>query len=245
MASTSMTERERKAIEEITTKDCEECGKYCAHCEYTEACDSSLHFRIRYCGLCRVKMFHRLQEGQCEEFDEKSEKIKKEGTQEFMSTGRMFFTNPATYEYIHVNTGKKFSSGHFKLEDAVAEYVADPDRDLSFDEVMHKNLKARSEQQAKVFVQVYLAGKEPSVREMKVLQEKFARIDKYSSNEFAAINDIEPPYEYIHLNEHVKFKSEHAYISEAIRVYLKGYDERRHGILREPYEHDEKLGKIL
>jgi hypothetical protein len=186
MASTDMTERERKAVEEITTK---ECGKDCLHCEHTEACDPSLNFRTRYCGVCHVKMFHQLQEGQCEKFDEKSKKIKKEGMQEFMSTGRMFFTNPPSYEYIHVNSGKKFSSGHFKLEDAIAEYVADPDRDLSFDEVMHKNLKVRSEQQAKVFVEVYLAGKEPSVCEMKVLQEKFAHIDKYSSNEFVVIND--------------------------------------------------------
>ena len=41
---------------------------------------------------------------------------------------------------------------------------------------MYKNLKTRCEQQAKVFAQVYLKGKEPSVREMKELAEKFARI---------------------------------------------------------------------
>ena len=239
---TSMTEQEREIVKEITTK---ECGKDCLHCEHTEACDPKLHFRTRYCGACRVYMFHRMQEGKLVEFDEKSEKIKKEGTQEFMSSGRMFFCNPPSYEYVHVNSGKKFTSNHTKLEDAVAEYLAVPDRDLSFDELMHTNLKIRSEQQAKVFVQVYLAGTEPSVREMKVLQEKFARIDKYSSNEFVAINDTAPPYEYIHLNEHVKFKSEHAQISEAIKSYLKGYDQRRRGSLREPYELDNNLGQIL
>ena len=96
-----MTDKEREIIQEITTT---ECGEDCLHCEHTEACDSELHFRTRYCGSCRMHMFHRMQEWRSDEFAEKSKKIEKEGTQEFMETGRMFFTNPASYEYVHVNT---------------------------------------------------------------------------------------------------------------------------------------------
>jgi hypothetical protein len=149
----------------------------------------------------------------------------------------VFFTNPAGYEYIHVNNNNKFTSHHAKLDDAVAEYLADPDRDLSLEEVMRKNLIAKSEQQAKVFVQVYLKGVKPTVWEMKVLVQKFMRIDKYSSNEFAVIQNITEPYEYIHLNEHVKFTSEHVHISEAIKAYLVSYT-KSELTLREPYELD-------
>lgn len=46
------------------------------------------------------------------------------------------------------------------------------------------------------------------------------------------------------MNEHAKFKSEHVNISEAIREYLKRCKQRE-GILREPYELDEKLGQVL
>jgi hypothetical protein len=185
-----------------------------------------------------------MQEWDKVQFDRKTAKIANEGTQEFMSTGRMFYTNPASYEYVHVNTNKKFTSNHAGLEDAVAEYRANPDRDLSFEELMHKNLRIKSEQAAKVFVQVYLGGKELTVREMKVLAEKFARIDKYRSNEFVAINDITAPYEYVHLNEHVKFTSEHEHISDASKAYLKDYS-KSHLALREPYEIDNNLGQIL
>jgi hypothetical protein len=126
------------------------------------------------------------------EFARKSEKAKEEGTQEFMSTGRMYFTNPPGYEYVHINTNKKFTSNHSKLEDAVTECVANPDRNLSFEEQLHKNLKIRCEERAKVFVQVYLGGKQLPVSEMKMLKEKYARIDKYSSDEFAVICDTGP-----------------------------------------------------
>ena len=178
------------------------------------------------------------------QFDRKSARIASKGTQEFMSTGRVFYTNPASYQYVHINTKKTFTSNHAWFEDAVAEYLANPDRDLSLDELMYKNLKIKSEQAAKVFVQVYLGGKQPNTREMKVLVEKYARIDKYCSNEFMAINDVTEPYEYVHLNEHVKFKSEHAYISEASKAYLQDYS-KSHLALREPYELDNQLGQIL
>jgi hypothetical protein len=234
-----MSEKEREVVNEVTTT---ECGENCRHCKHTEACDLELHFRTRYCGVCRVHIFHRMQEWNAVQYDRKTAKIDREGTQEFMSTGRVFYTNPATYEYVHVNTAKKFTSGCHKLDDAVKEYLADPDRDLSLDEVMHKNLHIKSGQQAKVFVQVYMGGV-IKPRKMEDLVEKFGRIDKYSSNEFVAIND-KPPYEYVHLNEHVKFKSEHAHISEAITVYLASY-RKRHGVLREPYEHDNNLGQIF
>jgi hypothetical protein len=130
----------------------------CEHCEHTEGCNPELPFRQRFCGMCRVAIFNKMMDWQAVEFERKSEKIKEEGTQEFMSTGRMYFTNPPGYEYIHINTRKKFTSDHFKLEDAVAEYVADPDRNFPFKEQLYKNLKIRCDERAKVFVQVYLGG---------------------------------------------------------------------------------------
>lgn len=238
----TMTVREREVLEEITKKDCLEGCLHCPHSDL-EAHDPKLHFRVRYCGACRVYMFHRMQDWQLVEFEDKSKKIEKDGTQEFMSTGRVFFCDPPSYEYIHVNSGKKFTSGHVKLEDAITEYLADPDRDLTFDELMHKNLRIRSEQRAKVFAQTY--GVDMSAPATKELQEKFARIDKYSGNEFVSLNAIKP-YRYVHLNEHITFESEHSKISEAIRSYLDDYGTNKpQGSLRKPYELDNSLGQIL
>ena len=234
-----MPEKERDIVNEVTTS---ECGDDCRHCEHTEACDLKLHFRTRYCTTCRMHIFRRMQEWNVTQFERKTARIEREGTQEFMSTSRVFYTNPATYEYVHVNTNKKFSSQFYKLDDAVNEYLADPDRDLSLEESIHKNLRIKSGQQAKVFTQVYMDGV-VKPREMEELVEKFGRIDTYSSEEFVAIND-KPPYEYVHLNEHVKFKREHEHISEAITEYLATY-KKRHGVLREPYEHDNNLGQIF
>lgn len=183
------SEQEQEIVTELTTKNC---GRECQHCEHTEACNPELHFRQRFCGMCRVSIFNKMMEWQEVEFARKSEKAKEEGTQEFMSTGRMYFTNPPGYEYVHINTNKKFTSNHSKLEDAVTECVANPDRNLSFEEQLHKNLKIRCEERAKVFVQVYLGGKQLPVSEMKMLKEKYARIDKYSSDEFAVICDTGP-----------------------------------------------------
>jgi hypothetical protein len=132
-----ITEKERDVINEVTTA---KCGDDCRHCEHTEACDPKLHFRTRYCATCRMYIFRRIQEWQSVEHQQKLAKIKEDGTHEFMSTGRVFFTKPASYEYVHVNTGKKFSSGFSKLDDAVREYLADPDRNLSLEEAMYKNL---------------------------------------------------------------------------------------------------------
>jgi hypothetical protein len=231
--------KEAELVLELTTKNC---GKECKHCEHTEVCDTEKPFKKHYCGMCRVSLFNQMLDWQDAEFARKIEKVKEKGTQEFMSTGRMFFTNPPGYEYMHINTKKKFSSAHVELEDAVAEYLADPDRDLLLEERMHKNLKIRCEEKAKVFVQVYLGGKKLADCEVKLLKEKYARIDKYRSNEFAVISDAEP-YEYIHLNEHIKFRSEYGNISEAIVEYLKRCKHRC--VLRDPFELDEGLGQIL
>jgi hypothetical protein len=234
----NMPEKEREVVDEVTTK----CGENCRHCKHTEACDIELHFRTRYCGLCRMHIFHRMQEWQAVQYELKKAKSEKEGTQEFMATGRVFFTNPATYEYVVVNTGKKFSSGFDKLDEAVAEYLADPDRDLSLEESLHKSLRIKCGQQAKVFTQVYLGGViQPS--EMEKLVEKFGRIAIYSSEEFMPLIK-EAPYEYIHLNEHVKFKSEHEHISDAITEYLATY-KKRPGVLRKSHEHDETLSQVF
>ena len=234
-----MSEKERDVVNEVTTL---ECGENCRHCEHTEACDIELPFRARYCGICRMRIFRRMQEWQAIQHQRKLTKIKRDGTHEFMATGRVFFTNPASYEYVHVNTGKKFSSGFAQLDDAVREYLADPDRDLSLEELMHKNLRIKCNEQAKVFTQVYLGGV-ITPYEMEELVEKFGRIDKYSSEEFVALS-TKPPYEYIHLNQHVKFKSEHEHISDAIREYLATY-KKRSGVLKESYEHDETLSQVF
>ena len=233
------SEKEAEVILELTTKNC---GKECQHCQHTEVCDTEKPFRVRFCGACRVSIFHKMLEWQEVEFVRKSDKVKEEGTQEFMSTGRMFFTNPVGYEYVHINTNKKFTSSHVKLEDAVAAYSSDPDRDLQLEERLHKNLKIRCEEKAKVFMQVYLGGKQLADCEVKLLKEKYARIDTYRSNEFMVISDV-VPYEYIHLNEHIKFRSEYGNISEAIVEYLKRCKHRH--VLRDPFELDEGLGQIL
>jgi hypothetical protein len=67
------------------------------------------------------------------------------------------------------------------LEDAVAIYLADPDRDLPMDELLYKLMKGRVEQKAKVFTQT--CGKNTDLK-LEELQEKLARIDIYGSNEF-------------------------------------------------------------
>ena len=234
-----MPEKEREIVNEVTTL---ECGENCRHCKHTEACDIELHFRTRYCAICRMFIFRRMQEWNVIQHERKKAKSEREGTHEFMSTGRVFYTNPATYEYVYVNTGKKFTSGFYKLDDAVAEYLADPDRDLSLEESLHRSLRIKCGEQAKVFTQVYLGGA-IKPREMEELVEKFGRIATYSSEEFMPISN-KPPYEYIHLNEHVKFKSEHVHISDAITEYLATY-RKRHGVLREPYEHDETLSQVF
>jgi hypothetical protein len=198
------SEKEAELVLEITTK---KCGTECKHCEHKEECNNEKPFRVRYCGACRVKLFHGITEWQNEEFERKTTKIKEEGTQEFMSTGRMFFTNPPSYEYLNINSNKKFSSHHVKLGDAVAEYLADPDRDLSLQTRIYRNMKIRCEEKAKVFAQVYLGGKKLADDEVKLLKEKYARIDTYGSQEFMVISDV-VPYEYIHLNEHIKFRSD-------------------------------------
>ena len=162
----TMTVKEREILEEITKKDCLE---NCQHCVHTEAHNPELHHRVHYCGACRIYMFHRMQEWQSVEFAEKFEKIEKGGTQELMSTGRKYYTRPPAYEYMHLNSAKKFTSRHVKLEDAIAEYLANPDRDLTVDELIYKNLKNRSEQQAKVFVETYAVM---NALEMDKLQEK-------------------------------------------------------------------------
>ena len=180
---------------------------------------------------------------QDEEFVRKTTKTKEEGTQEFMSTGRKFFTNPASYEYIHINSNRKFSSHHIKLSDAVAEYLADPDRDLSLQARIYQSMKIRCEEKAKVFMQVYLGGKKLADDEVKVLKEKYARIDTYGSQEFMVISDV-VPYEYIHLNEHIKFRSDEGSIKEAIKEYIKR-GKKRPSVLRNPFELDEELGQIL
>jgi hypothetical protein len=159
-----------------------------------------------------------------------------------MSTGRVFYTMPATYEYVYVNTGRKFTSGFYKLDDAVAEYLADPDRDLSLEESLHKSLRIRCAEKARVFIEAHLDGT-ITPREMEELVEKFGRIDTYSSEEFVALG-IKPPYEYIHLNQNVKFKSEHEHISDAIKEYLTTY-KKRSGVLRKSLEHDETLSQVF
>ena len=233
------SEKEVEIVNEMKTKTC---GSKCEHCEHTEACDVELPFRQRFCGGCRVSIFHQMIDWQSEEYEKKSQKIKDEGTQEFMSTGRIFFCDPPSYEFIHINSGKKFSSEHMTLDAAVAEYLADPDRDLPLKERLLKNLKIRCEERAKVFVQVYLGGKQPSADDLTLLKEKYARIDRYSTHEFEVISDT-PPYEYIHLNEHAKFRSEHAKISDAIQEYIVCCKKREGG--RPPYELDEELVVFL
>ena len=74
--------------------------------------DPRLHFRIRYSGKCRFDMWRQTQEAQQIEFEEKFKRIENEGTQEFMSTGRVNLCNPPTFQYIH------FNSEHSMLEDA-------------------------------------------------------------------------------------------------------------------------------
>ena len=234
-----MTDKEREIINEVTTT---ECGSECRHCKHTEQCNLKLHFCTRYCAVCRVQIYRRMQEWLAIQFERKKARSERDGTQEFMSTCRVFYTNPASYEYVHINTNKKFSSKFPKLDDAVEEYLADPDRDLSLEELIHKNLRIKSGQQAKVFTQVYMGGV-IKPREMEELVEKFGRIDTYNSEEFVAIND-KPPYEYVHLNEHVKFKSEHEHISEAITEYLATY-KKRHGVLRNPFELDNNRGQVF
>ena len=234
-----MDAKEREIINEVTTT---ECGSECKHCVHTEECDPKAHFRKRYCAICRVQIFRRMQEWIAIQFERKKARSERDGTQEFMSTSRMFYTNPASYEYVHINSNRRFSSGFPKLDDAVKEYLADPDRDLSLEESLHKSLCIKSSQQAKVFTQVYMGGA-IKPREMEELVEKFGRIDTYSSEEFVAISD-KPPYEYVHLNEHVKFKSEHGSINEAITEYLATY-KKRHGVLRDPFEFDNYRGQIF
>ena len=240
MDEIARTEKEEELVLEITTK---KCGTECKHCEHNEECNNEKPFRVRYCGACRVHLFHSMTVWQDEEFVRKTTKMKEEGTQEFMSTGRIFFTNPASYEYIHINSNRKFTSNHTKLSDAVAEYLADPDRDLSLQARIYENMKIRCEEKAKVFTQVYLGGKKLADDEVKVLKEKYARIDTYGSQEFMVISDV-VPYEYIHLNEHIKFRSDEGSIKEAIKEYIKR-GKPRSGVLRNPLELDEGLGQIL
>jgi hypothetical protein len=83
-----MPEKERDVVKEFTTT---ECGENCVHCEHTEACDPQLHFHTRYCGLCRVHIFCKMQKWYIVQFDRKSTKIEREGTQEFMPMGRVFY----------------------------------------------------------------------------------------------------------------------------------------------------------
>jgi hypothetical protein len=64
-----MPEKEREIVNEVTTS---ECGENCRHCKHTEACDLELHFRTRYCGACRVHIFHRMQEWNGVQYDRKT-----------------------------------------------------------------------------------------------------------------------------------------------------------------------------
>ena len=107
-----MTDKEREIINEVTTT---ECGSECRHCKHTEQCDLKLHFRTRYCAVCRVQIYRRMQEWLAIQFERKKARSERDGTQEFMSTCRVFYTNPASYEYVHINTNKKFSSKFPKL----------------------------------------------------------------------------------------------------------------------------------
>ncbi|CAB4012767.1 Hypothetical predicted protein [Paramuricea clavata] len=163
-------------------------------------------------------MWRQTQEQQKVEFEEKFARIEKEGTQEFMSTGRVYQCTPASYQYIHLNTSKTFTSSKSMLEDAVGQYLKDPDKDLAFEELLYKNLKTRCEQKAKVFMQT--CGKTRTDLKIGELQEKLARIDTYGSNEFVFTGnetDTEPKtYEYVHLNEYEKYTSKHSKIADAI-----------------------------
>ena len=191
-------------------------------------------------------MWRQTQEAQKIEFEEKFKRIENEGTQEFMSTGRVNLCNPPTFQYIHLNTSKTFNSEHSMLEDAVAEYLADPDRDLPMDELLYKLMKGRVEQKAKVFMQT--CGKNTDLK-LEELQEKLARIDTNGSNEFVftgAVTDTEPKlYEYVHLNEYAKFTSEHNKITEAIDEYLAGHKNNKPRGTRVSLELDNNPGRIL
>lgn len=132
------------------------------------------NYIIAYVTVVHVAFtcFTECKSGKALSSQEKFEKIEKGGTQEFMLTGRKYYTRPPAYEYMHLNSAKKFTSRHVKLEDAIAEYLANPDRDLTVDELIYKNLKNRSEQQAKVFVETYGLDAVMNALEMDKLQEK-------------------------------------------------------------------------
>jgi predicted RNA methylase len=78
-------------------------------------------FKERYCQICRLDIYHDAQEAKNAEFLQRSAAAAK--GEKIMATGRVFFTMPPMYEYVHVNTCKKFSSNHENAEDAGAEWL--------------------------------------------------------------------------------------------------------------------------
>lgn len=217
----TMIPAERKIVQSLTKKDC--INEQCRHCEHTDTHDAKLHYRLRYSETCRSDIFHKVQEQQEFEFNQKIKRMRAEATQEFMATGRVYHTDPAHFEYIHLNTSKKFTSAHSNLDEAVAKYVADENRDqLMNEQLMNEDLKLRCETKAKAMITaLYDNYRENKIEE---LREKLARIEKYNSDEFMFIDiasPIGPKYKYIHLNDEMIFESEHPKIKDAIDEHLK------------------------
>ena len=99
-----------------------ECKCTSEHCYHRKTCDMSItsrNFKQRYCQMCRLGMYHDAREAKIEEFLQK----RFAGGNQVMATGQVFFTSLLTYEYVHVDMCKVFTSRHENAEDAGAEWL--------------------------------------------------------------------------------------------------------------------------
>ena len=74
----------------------------------------------RFCVYCRMDMFRATQEKRLEYEKNIVEKISQgeKVVDHFVWTGKTFFGIPASYEYKHLNTGRKFVSGKTSAQEA-------------------------------------------------------------------------------------------------------------------------------
>lgn len=146
MSEDGMTPKEAKILKTVTKQDCRE---GCKHCKHTDAHDTKLNFIIRYCMECRLELFRKTEEMRQIEFAEKIKRVNELCTDKFMSTGRVYPTSPKDYEYINLNTGKKFTCLHPKLEDAVQQYLTDDTLRMTTEELLAEDRKREKEKKNK------------------------------------------------------------------------------------------------
>ncbi|CAB3987112.1 Hypothetical predicted protein [Paramuricea clavata] len=106
-------------IEKYVDVDCPCVSEHCRHCRVCDMSITSRNFKQRFCQVCRIGMYNDSRVAKSMEFAEK----KAAGGNQIMATGRVFFTNPLSYEYVHVDTCEVFTSHHDNVEAAAAEWL--------------------------------------------------------------------------------------------------------------------------